>query len=218
VCVIKSQLRFASAVILLVGATIFLYARGSQELVPARESFVSFPQQLGEWQGTDVPISKETLDVLGAGDFLYRDYQRAASDPSRVGLFLAYFASQRTGDTIHSPKHCLPGSGWMPVQSSQIPITLPGRTPFTANRYLIQKGDQRGLVIYYYWAHNRAVASEYWAKYYLIRDSIALNRSDGSLIRVTTVLVPGETVEAAQVRLLDLLQNATPFIDRYIPI
>src|SRR5262249_2920185 len=148
---------------------------------------------LGSWAGSDVPIAKDVLEVLGPGDFLLRIYQNQSAGIPYVDLFVAYFPSQRTGDTIHSPKHCLPGAGWLPVESSRIILSLLGMRSFPANRYVIAKGTDRELVIYWYWAHNRGIASEYWAKLYLVADSMRLNRSDGSLIRVTTPLRPGES-------------------------
>jgi EpsI family protein len=96
-------------------------------------------------------------------------------------------------------------------------LNLPGQVPFKANRYLIAKGEQRQLVLYWYWAHHRAIASEYWAKYYLVADSIRMHRSDGSLIRLTTTFLPRESVDAAQKRLLALADNISPVIDNYVP-
>jgi EpsI family protein len=214
---VSSHSRFAAVAVLLAATALFLHARSRNEVLPPREPLTAFPHQLGEWSGTDVKIEQEVLDVLGAGDFLLRVYQ----DPSRrqpyVDLFLAYFPSQRTGDTIHSPKHCLPGSGWLPVESSRVTLALPGHSPFLANRYVIAKGTDRQLVLYWYLAHDRAVASEYWAKFYLVTDSIRLSRSDGSLVRVTTPLLPGETTDAAQARLTSFAGKFTPLLNQYIP-
>jgi len=161
--------------------------------------------------------AQDILDILGPGDFLQRFYENTAASQPYVDLFLAYFPSQRAGDTIHSPKHCLPGAGWLPTESSRISISLPDHRPFEANRYVIAKGDERQLVLYWYLAHDRALASEYWAKFYLIADSIRLNRSDGSLIRIITPLPSGESVDAAQQRLLAFAANVVPRLDRYIP-
>src|SRR5262249_23502717 len=160
------------------------------------------------------PISKDELDVLGLGDFLRRDYQDKSS---RVNLFIAYFPSQRAGDTIHSPKNCLPGAGWSPVQSDRITVSLPGQAPFPANRYLIAQGDSRQLVLYWYLAHDRVVASEYSAKFYLVADSIRMHRTDGSLIRFVTPLASGEKVDAAQERLLSLAADVVPLLNEYVP-
>ncbi len=208
--------RFATAVVLLAGAALLLQARNSAEIIPPRQALSSFPQTLQGWRSSDIPLTKETLDVLGPGDFLLRDY-REATTGSTVGLFIAYFPSQRSGDTIHSPKNCLPGAGWAPVQSDRIVLNLPGQASFPANRYLIARGEERQLVLYWYWAHNRAVASEYSAKFYLVADSIRMHRSDGSLVRVTTVLAARESVESAQQRLLSFAGNVVPLMNSYVP-
>jgi len=209
--------RFVFAALLIVTTAIFLRAHTRSEVFPARLPLQSFPAQIGPWTGTDVAIDKDVLQVLGPGDFLLRVFTNPQEPDSYVDLFIAYFRSQRTGDTIHSPKNCLPGAGWTPVESTRVTLSLPGRAPFPVNRYVIAKEDSRQVVLYWYWAHNRGVASEYWAKYYLVADSIQLNRSDGSLIRVTTPLHPGETPDAAQQRLLPFVSNVVPQLDGYIP-
>jgi EpsI family protein len=214
---VGANLRFALVVILLGGVAVFLRSSNHNEVIPARETFSSFPRQLGDWAGVDSNIPQDVLAVLGPGDFLLRSYQTSSAENPSVELFLAYFPSQRTGDTIHSPKHCLPGSGWLPVESDKVTLSLPGKSPFLANRFVIAKGTQRALVVYWYWAHNRAVANEYWAKFYLIDDSIRLNRSDGSLIRVATELRHRETAADAEPRLVSVLNVVSPTLDRYIP-
>jgi EpsI family protein len=194
-----------------------LNARSRQETIPARQPFSAFPSSLGNWQGTDAQIPPDSLAVLGAGDFLLRDYLNPETSGGRVDLFLAYFPTQKAGDTIHSPKHCLPGSGWTPVQSSEVSLSLPGQRSFPVNRYLVVKGGQRALVLYWYRAHNRDVANEYVAKYYLIADSIRVHRSDGSLIRVSTLIEPGENDRSAQARLIAFLTLASPEFKDFIP-
>lgn len=213
----SSSFRFAVAALLMLSTALLLQARGRQEFIPPREGFASFPDQLGNWTGTDIPIPPETLAVLGPGDFLQRDYQKTMAENPPVGLFLAYFPSQRSGDTIHSPKHCLPGGGWFPLESSVINISLPGQGISPVNLYLVANGDQRALVIYWFRSRDRVLASEYAARFYLFADSLRFNRSDGSLIRVSTLLPPQESVAAAQVRLISLLTMVTPVLDRYIP-
>jgi EpsI family protein len=212
----KSYWRFLVTVIVLAGTALLLHARKNAEIIPARSPLSSFPKTLGVWTSTDIAITKDVLDVLGPGDFLLRDYQHP-NISSDVTLFVAYFPSQRSGDTIHSPKNCLPGAGWTPIQSDRITVALPGQAAFPANRYLIAQGEDRQLVLYWYWAHSRAVASEYSAKFYLVADSIRMRRSDGSLIRVTTPLARGETVDSAQARLLSLAGNIVPLINDYVP-
>ena len=212
----SSTPRFVVATLLILGAAILLQARARSEIFPPRLPLKQFPMQLGGWTGTDVAIEKDVLEVLGPGDFLVRIYQSQQRTPY-IDLFIAYFRSQRAGDTIHSPQHCLPGSGWAPVENKRIILTMPGHEPFPANRYLIAKGDARQLVLYWFWAHDRGVASEYWAKFYLVADSIKMNRSDGALVRITTPMYPGETADAAQQRILPFASDVMPLLDSYIP-
>ena len=210
-------IRFILAVMLIAGTGLLLQARGRNEVFPPRQPLSSFPLQLGPWTGTDIPMEKDVLDILGPGDFLLRDYRPQDNSQPQVNVFVAYFPSQRAGDTIHSPKHCLPGAGWQPVESSRITLSLPGHPPFPANRYVISKGESRQLVLYWYWAHDRGVASEYWAKFYLVADSMRMNRSDGALVRVTTQMHSGETAEGAQQRVLPFADHLGPLLDSYIP-
>jgi EpsI family protein len=210
-------LRFGFAVTLIALTAILLQARGRTEIIPNRLPLSSFPAQLGNWDSTQIELDKDTLAILGAGDFLERVYQNPAGNLPAIDLFLAYFPSQRAGDTIHSPQHCLPGSGWNPEENSRVTLSLPGHGPFPANRYVIAKAGARKLVLYWYWAHDRGVASEYWAKFYLVKDSIRMNRSDGALVRIVTDMSPGETPDAAQQRILPFASTVSPLLDDYIP-
>lgn len=207
--------RFAAAAALILSAAIFLQAHRRGEVFPSRPPLESFPHQLGDWTGIDKEISKDTLQVLGHGEFLSRDY----SDPQNetIDLFIAYFPSQRSNETPHSPQHCLPGAGFIPLENKRVMLSMPGHAPFPVNRYVISKGGVRSIVIYWFWAHDRGVASEYWAKYYLVKDSIKMNRSDGSLIRFSVRMFPGETPDAAEQRLLPFIDLVLPLQNEYIP-
>ena len=212
-----SRVRFVVAAVLMAATALLLQARSRQEVFPARESLNSLPSQFGPWTGHDIDLDQKTLDILGAGEFLFRDYQETGNSQPPIGLFIAYFPSQRAGDTIHSPSHCLPGAGWVPTQKQVVQISRPDGSSFPANRYVISKAGERELVIYWYQAHNRALASEYWAKYYLVADSIRMNRSDGALVRLITPMFHGESPNAAQARVLDLGSQLVPILDHYIP-
>jgi EpsI family protein len=194
-----------------------LHARGRTEVIPQRLPLASFPAQLRTWDSTEVVQDQKTLEVLGPGDFLERVYLDPNKKLPYVDLFLAYFPSQRAGETPHSPQHCLPGAGWNPEENIQVTLSLPGHAPFPANRYVISKAGERRLVLYWFWAHDRGVASEYWAKFYLIKDAIRLNRSDGALVRFVTPMFPGETADAAQKRIFPFTSAVVPLLDDYIP-
>jgi EpsI family protein len=213
---VGASLKFTLVALMLAGTAIFLQCRPSREVSAPRQPFNLLPNRLGAWGGAEVPLPPAVLDVLGAGDFLSRTYRNGFTSEA-VDLFMAYFPTQRSGDTIHSPENCLPGSGWSPLESKQIVLSLPGHPPFRANRYLIGKGEERKLVLYWYWAHDRAEASEYLAKFYLVADSMRLNRSDGALVRVSTSLGNGEGASSGQKRLVAFTKELIPIVNTYVP-
>lgn len=202
----------------MVATALFLHGRADYEVMVTRDPLVSLPRSLGPWtRGTDREIDPEARAVLGPGDFLVRTYQDEAQKEGSIELYIAYFPSQRMGDTIHTPRHCLPGAGWRPVEYERVEVSLPGQSQFPVNRYLMALGDQKQLVLYWYLAHGRSVASDYWAKYYLVADSIRLHRSDGALIRVSTFLGPDESRDSAERRLLSFAGYLTPYLKDYVP-
>jgi EpsI family protein len=212
-----SSLRFGLAAILMAATALLLQARSRNEVLPQRQSLNSLPSEFGSWVGRDITIDQQTLDILGPGEFLFRDYEDRNHPLPPVGLFIAYFPSQRAGDTIHSPNHCLPGAGWVPTQRQVVQVARPDGAPFPANRYVISKAGDRQLVLYWYQAHDRAVASEYWAKYYLVADAIRMNRSDGALVRLITPMFRGESPDTAQTRLMNVGSPLLPLLNNYIP-
>lgn len=208
--------RFAAAAALLLSAAVFLGAHRQPELPLARRPLSELPLVLGDWTGTDFQLQQDVLNILGAGDVLTRLYQRPVPGPP-IDLFIAYFPSQRTGETMHSPQNCLPGSGWVPLDRGYREITGPGGRRITVNRYVIGKGLDRDFVLYWYQSHGRVVASEYWAKAYLVADSIRSGRSDGSLVRVITPVGHAEEVKVAERRAVAFAEGILPLLDNYIP-
>ena len=212
------SLRFWVVAVIMLAAALVLQAHSRNEFFPPRESLSSLPLQLDGWTGTDSVLDQETLDILGPGEFLVRDYENASqSTLPPISLYIAYFPTQKAGDTIHSPNHCLPGAGWVPTSREMVQITPPDGSSFPANRYVVSKGQDRELVLYWFQAHGREVASEYWAKYYLVSDSVRMNRSDGGLVRLMTPMLEGESRDAAQARLMNFGSHLLPMLDRYIP-
>jgi EpsI family protein len=212
----QSWTRFSLLALLLVATLGLLRARDREEVLPPHTSLRGFPLSLGDWHGKDLQMSTEVLETLGPGDFLLRDYF-SASQRRTANLFIAFFPSQRKGDTIHSPKNCLPGSGWIPVESTRIWIDGQDGHKMEVNRFLVEKGSDRAVVLYWYQAHGHVTASEYKAKYRLVADAIKMNRSDGALVRISTPLVNGESIPEAETRSIRLAQLAVPMLDSYIP-
>ena len=180
-----------------------------------RKQLKDFPKQIGAWEqtGGDEQFNKETLAVLRASDYLLRNYRSA--DGRVVNFYVGYYASQREGATYHSPLNCLPGSGWVMSEPGKITITPKGRAPFVANRYLIQNGDHKELLVYWYQGRGRAVASEYWGKIYTVVDSVRLRRSDGAMVRITTSVASSEP--AALQAAADLAANSSTILPEFIP-
>jgi EpsI family protein len=207
--------RFLSVALLLVATAILLHARAKNEVLPAHQSLSSFPYRIAEWEGKDLFLGDDVLEVLGPGQFLMREFT-GSRFAVPMNLFIAYFPSQRTGDTIHSPKNCLPGSGWAPVSAGKISVSRTDGSPILINRYVIGKGLDRDLVFYWYQAHNRVTPSEYWAKFYLVTDAIKLNRTDGALVRVV-VPVNNSDEKAADRQGIAFIKELLNPLDSFIP-
>jgi EpsI family protein len=201
-----------------------IVARANEsEPVVLRASFDLFPMQIDEWRGIQYPpLDEITLSVLGADDYVNRAY--VTPERSGVGLFIGYYQSQRQGDTMHSPLNCLPGAGWEPLSKTTMAIPVASsagasEAPIVVNRYVIQKGLERQLVLYWYQSHGRVVASEYWGKYYLVRDSIRLHRTDGALVRVIAPINPRAAAGEADAERLavQFVKSMFPVLGGYLP-
>lgn len=202
--------------VLLAQAALF-YGFSRSEQIPSARPLSEFPQVLGAWQvRQEGVIEKEVLDMLRADDVLSRIYVEPAS--GRVaGLFVAYFRSQRTGQAPHSPKNCLPGSGWIPNESEIITVALPGQSePIRVNRYIVSRGLEKSVVIYWYQSRQRVVASEYEAKVRLVLDAIRYNRTDTALVRVV-VPVAGRSGSEATTTAINFVQALFPVLRQYLP-
>jgi EpsI family protein len=191
---------------ILVAQVAIVYGFTRSEIVPTNRPLAQVPTQFGSWtMQHEGVVEQEVQDVLKADELLTRSY---VSGGQQVGahLFVAYFRSQRTGQTPHSPKNCLPGSGWIPSVSDIIAISIPGRAePIEANRYVVAKGDQKSLVLYWYQSRDRVVASEYKAKFFVVADALRYNRTDTALVRVVVPVVDGD-VEKSQQAAVDFIR------------
>jgi EpsI family protein len=208
--------RFWTVVALLAGTALLLHARGNTDLIPVSEPLSQIPRTIAGWSGSDVQINQETLDVLGAGDFLSRVYTHGGEEQP-IGLFIGYFPTQRTGVAIHSPKNCLPGSGWAFESSEYVNLNDANGKVHRVGEYIISDGENRQFVIYWYQAHGRSVASEYLAKVYLVTDAIRLNRTDGALVRVITPIDAAGGTSAARARAEAFAAKLVPMLPRFIP-
>jgi EpsI family protein len=208
---LSSWQRFFPVALLLVIAVVILQARVRKEILPAHDDLATFPMQIANWKGTELALKADEEALLGPGEFLLRDYRRLPFEPP-VNLFVAFYPSQRTGDTIHSPKNCLPGSGW-----TAAPVRLGDDLTGLTNRYVIARGSEREVVYYWYQSHGRVTASEYWAKIFLVTDAIQMNRTDGALVRIITPILNDTDEQAALSRGLEFTNQIQPLLDHFIP-
>ncbi len=202
-------------VLLLLGGAVVNAWEYLGEASVERQALRGFPKQLGAWEqtGGDEQFDNETMAVLRASDYLLRNYR--GSDGRPMNFYVGYYASQRDGATYHSPLNCLPGSGWVLNQPGKMTISPEGRTPFVANKYIIQNGDHKELLVYWYQGRGRAVASEYWGKIYTVLDSVRMRRSDGAMVRITTPVGKSETEALKAVG--DLAAEVSTRLPDFIP-
>jgi EpsI family protein len=188
-----------------------------EQVVPERPPLVTFPLALEGWQGRPIPIEDPAvLRGLGASDYLLADFTDGADPP--VNLWIAYYDEQLGNAAIHSPKDCLPGAGWeyASLGGVRAPVSGADGRPFTINRGLIVNGTDQMLIYYWLDIRGRKVTSDFALKLYNLWDSYALGRSDGALIRVMTIVAPGELVEAADERARAFIASAYPRLEPFV--
>ena len=214
--------RLLCLAVFVLGSAGYVAMASETEPVPIRESFVSFPMQLDGWKGAALPeFTKDILAVLGVDEYLSRTYRTSKAG---IGLYVGYYRSQRQGDAIHSPLNCLPGAGWEPVSKSYLPVQVadaPGgpTREIKINRYVIRKGLESQVVLYWYQSQGRVVANEYASKVYMVWDAIRSNRTDAAMVRIVSPVVkPGADGEAeAERAAVDFVRTMFPLLGRYLP-
>lgn len=203
--------------VVLVAQMAILYGYSRDENVPHVPALATFPTEFPGWNMIrEGKVEDEVLAVLRADDTLTRVY---ANGQDVASLFIAYFKTQRTGQAPHSPKHCLPGSGWTPSESGFLDIALPGQNrTIKVNRYVVTRGEDSSIVLYWYQSLDRVVASEYLAKVYLVTDSIRFNRTDTALVRVV-VPIPRNAggADSAEKVGVSFIQQMFPSVGVYFP-
>jgi EpsI family protein len=212
----KSSSRFGVLLVLIVAMGVLVNAWAYLgEAHVDRKELKSFPQTVGVWQktGNDQILDNETLKVLKASDYLLRDFRKPNGPVAN--LYVGYYASQRSGATYHSPLNCLPGSGWILSQPGKAIVSLPDGSSFAANKYVIQNGDYKSMMIYWYQGRGRNVASEYWGKIYTVFDSVKLRRSDGAMVRVTVPI--GNSEADAEKSAIEFASAASAVLPEFVP-
>jgi EpsI family protein len=195
---------------------VFLSISSHSEDVPAKKPLSEFPKTIDGWVGKQGFFDQQVYDVLGVDDSTLIDYQ--GSEGRIVELYVGFYKSQREGDLIHSPKNCLPGSGWEITQTSLEQLTLPGQKHRNIKviKLLLEKGDSRQVVLYWFQSRGRFIASEYWQKIYLVWDAISKNRTDGAFVRLIAPIGP-KGADYTTNFLKTFAERIIPILQDYLP-
>lgn len=205
----------ASAVILIAGGLAVLHLSSREEIIPERQRFVEFPRNLGSWQGKPMLLEAEVEQGLKMDDYVLADYR--VDNSAAVNLYVAYYSTQRKGNSPHSPTVCMPGGGWLITSFDRKDVS--GDTAdfaFPVNRAVIERGAAKQVVYYWFVQRGRKVANEYWSKWHLFVDAIVKNRTDGALVRVTSPIVPGETDIASDARIKSFIRELGPRLGPFV--
>lgn len=206
-------IRALAAALLIVAAGVYARGAAGPEHAPARTPLDQMPMTIGAWSGRDsLPLQDDVVAELGVDDYVNRQYVDGSGMP--IAAYVGYYASQRQGDTIHSPQNCLPGAGWQPVFSDRGTVDADGRS-FAVNRFIIQKGAERQAVLYWYQGRNRIVANEFVNKGWLMVDAARLRRTDGGLVRLITPVAT--TPESAFASLAAFSRALAPSLGMHLP-
>ena len=202
----KLSRRFGITVILLSGALAVSGSNGLRKAKPLAHSFSTIAGQIGNWIGTDdTPLPDRIVASLASTSYITRTYRDGGQEMS---LFVAYYANQRAGESMHSPKYCMPGGGWEMLDSGKTSVASNGRR-IDVNNYILYRTGDRMRMLYWYQGPYRVVASEYKAKLYLLWDAARSGQTAGSIVRITTAEHPG-----ALERAMDFAGRVIPEVER----
>lgn len=206
----------ACVALLVVTTVVSFQVAGREEALPTRQSFLEFPMHLAEWHGEPMAMERQYVDVLRFDDYLLANYEGPGGP---INVYAAYYRSQKSGQATHSPKTCIPGGGWEIASLDEVlvPAGQGSESGFRANRVVIQKGEQKQVVLYWFKQRNRLVTSEYLVKFFLLWDGVTMRRSDGALIRLVAAVQPGETEGAADKRVMQMAAAVHPLMPAYVP-
>jgi len=208
----------AAALVTLAVSAGWALQQGSDPAPVDRDPFSLYPRQLGDWAGTFSSLEPQIERVLGATDYLAATYSHPG-EPEPVSLFMAFYEKQTEGSGIHSPEVCLPAGGWEIFSFETVPVDMTGTGygTFHVNRAVIQKGLSQQLVYYWFEQRGKRLTNDFKAKMSVVYDSLAINRTDGAIVRYITPIREDEPETAADKRLQTLMKKSLPKLTRFVP-
>lgn len=207
--------RWLTSTVLLGATLMYLQFFTYGERVPPRKRLQMFPVAVDSWRSVEsVILEDDVLDILKPSDYLVRRY--VDSNGTSASLYIGYWESQRKGAQMHSPKNCLPGGGWEPLAASRMRIpVLSGERAIEVNRYVLQKGSETMLVLYWFQAQGRATSSELHAKIDLVKNAMLRHRTDGAIVRVSSRI--DRDAPEAEESLVKFTQAVYPKLGEFLP-
>ena len=184
--------------------------------VPALKPFNTFPMKIDSWKGIPQAMGGEFIKALDLSDYVLADYYD--TNGNIVNLYVAYYEKQTKGEAIHSPASCLPGAGWQTRFKRILVIPIQHFSDgFPVVQMVMQKGNEKQLVFYWFQQRGRIIVNEYLMKFYLFWDALTKHRTDGALVRLSTPIYKNEDIQEAQKRLVDFTERIVPILDEFIP-
>lgn len=202
--------------LLMVSTGFYIFFISHGEAVPLRKTFSIFPKKIDGWIGREEFFDEKIYKILGVDDSILISYHN--SDGKNVQLYTGYYHSQREGDIIHSPKNCMPGSGWNIIETSFENLTISGDTHkrIRVIKLILEKGISKQVALYWFQSRGRFISSEYWQKIYLVWDAIFKNRTDGSFVRLIAPVQNGDVKSTTEYLKL-FAENMIPILGEYLP-
>lgn len=214
----RTPMTFYVALALMVTAAAVNFAQPERtDVIPERKTFTEFPMTIDDWSGRGEKMTKDIISALNFDDYILATYNRL--DDDSVGLYIGYYDYQRADKVPHSPKACLPGGGWAITELNEVPIETVkiSDKQLVVNRAVIEMGEHKQLVYYWFQQRGRIVTSEWYVKLYLLMDAINFSRTDGALVRLTTAVKRGESLEEADRKLTEFAQSISTHLPEYVP-
>lgn len=215
-CIYMSIKRASITALLMLGTYFYISVMSHGEPIPPKKPFATFPKTLGDFTGTQEYFDPEVYDILGVDDSVLISYRNP--EGKNIHLYVGYYRTQREGELIHSPKHCMPGAGWNIIRTTR--ETMPHPADPTKDvgmiKLLLKKGAAQQVVLYWFQSRGRFIDSEYRQKIYLVYDAILKNRTDGSFVRLVAPVRHGDEDRATN-DLKAFARNLIPVLEEYLP-
>ena len=210
---ITLDIRYFIVIVLLSGTIFYSQFMSHGNPVPIVKTLKDFPKQIDGWSGKSHKFSQNIYDILGVDDSVLIDYKN--ENNGEISMYVGYYESQKQGEIIHSPKNCMLGSGWQPIDISEIKISLDSRK-ISVMKMIVERRSQKQVVLYWYQSGNRAIANEYFQRLYFIHDSIRYNRTNAAFIRFISPVLSNDYEGSIQL-LTNFIKKVVPILDDFLP-